>query len=443
MNNKVQLNKFIPIIFIETYLILTLLIFKFGPINYYIEYPFLFWGYIFSYHFAMIFGYIIGTKVTFKIKKNTLLNTQMSLFSVKMIIGLAVVSSIMSMKQFTLIQIFNPFFIYESVMEGLLNPGEAYTNKMASVAEGVGNKAFNIFLFTIAFSKIICIPVIILNWNRLSYLLRAIGIFATLLPVLSAISNGTNKSIFDFFIYYFASLCAIVAYNKVNMGKFKLYEYKFFTSLILISFVGAFLFFGLTIGQRGGSVAYLLDISTLDHISLDNYSQNFDTYGYVWYVYTWFSNYLVQGYYGLALSMSFDFDTTYGFGHSVFLMRQFEFLTGIDLAVLTYQHKINPYWGEFSQWHSFYAHIANDFHFAGVTFVCLVLGYFIARVWIRFLFFSDLISYLFVPLIFLLVIFIPANNQVFGLLDTISTFFILYLLWIMRGRSFFRGKNYV
>tara|TARA_Y100000766_G_C18912776_1_gene609300 strand:- start:1146 stop:2471 length:1326 start_codon:yes stop_codon:yes gene_type:complete len=440
-----KFNNFLPIIFIEVYLVITLIIFVFGPVNYYIEFPLLFWGYILVYHAAMIMGYFLGTKININFSKKKILNNQMSLSTVKIIIALAAISSVVSMKQFTLGQLLNPFFLYESVVEGLLNPGEAYTNKMVLVQENVSNKAFNALLFTIAFTKIICIPVVVLNWGRLSTLFKFFAIFATILPVLSAISNGTNKSIFDFFIYYFASLLAILVYNRVNVGTFRISDYKFFSNMILVSFFGAFIFFGLTIGQRGGSVAYLIDTSTLSHISLNNYDENYDKYGYFWYVYTWFSNYLVQGYYGFALSLGMDFDSTFGFGNSVFLMRQFEFLTGIDLSLLTYQNKIDPFWDEYSQWHSFYAHFANDFHFAGVTLVSFVLGYFIARVWIRFLHYSDLISYLLIPVLFLLVVFIPANNQVFGLLDTFSTFFFLFILWVIGGRkiNFFNRKNNV
>jgi hypothetical protein len=122
-------------------------------------------------------------------------------------------------------------------------------------------------------------------------------------------------------------------------------------------------------------------------------------------------------------------------------MRQFDFLTGIDLSTLTYQHKISPFWGEHTQWHSFYSHFANDVHFAGVPFICFIFGYFFARVWVRFIINSDLVSFLFIPLLFLLVIFIPANNQIFGLLNTFSTFSILFLFWFLKLRKIriFRG----
>jgi len=438
---KIRLSSFAPIIFIEAYLILTLVIFSVGPINYHIESPLLFWGFIVSYHLFMVLGYVLGAKASFKMPTKNLLHSQMSIFSVKIIIGLAIVSSIMSMKQFTIGQIFNPYFLYDSVLEGLTNPGDAYTSKMSSVANSGSNKAFNILLFSIAFSKIICIPIIVLNWTRLSSGLKAIGLFATLLPVISAVSNGTNKAVFDFFIYYLGSLAAVFIYNRVKLGSYNFGSYKFFVVLVTMSMVGAFVFFGASIGQRGGSVVYLANLSPLGHISLVNYTQNFNDYGNLWYVYTWFSNYLVQGYYGFSLSLGQEFDSTFGFGNSVFLMRQFEFLTSIDLSVFTYQHKISPNWHEFAQWHSFYAHFANDVHFAGVAVVCFILGFFIARVWIRFLVHSDLISFLLIPLLFLLVIFIPANNQIFGLLDTMSAFFVLFLIWFVRGRKirFLRG----
>ena len=230
---KIRLSRFAPIIFIEAYLILTLVIFSVGPIDYHIDSPFLFWGFIVSYHIFMVLGYTLGAKTKLEMPEKDLLHSQMSIFSVKIIVCLAIVSSIMTMKQFTIEQLFNPFFIYESVLEGITNPGDAYTSKMAAETSSGGNKIFNILLFLIAFSKIICIPIIVLNWTRLSFGLKAVGLFATLLPVLSAVSNGTNKSVFDFFIYYSGSLLAIFAYNRAKLGSYNVGNYKFFVAIVV------------------------------------------------------------------------------------------------------------------------------------------------------------------------------------------------------------------
>ena len=51
---------FIPILFLEVYLIITLLIFEFGPVSYHVELPFLFWGFMFIYLCSFLMGYIVA-----------------------------------------------------------------------------------------------------------------------------------------------------------------------------------------------------------------------------------------------------------------------------------------------------------------------------------------------------------------------------------------------
>ena len=142
----------------------------------------------------------------------------------------------------------------------------------------------------------------------------------------------------------------------------------------------------------------------------------------------WLSTYIVQGYYGFSLALSKDFTTTFGVGNSPFLSRQFEWLTGIDIHTRTYQYKINNYWGETEQWHSFYSHMANDFHFLGVAVVLFVIGFLMAITWKAIVKYHNYYALLLLPLYFVMFVFMPANNQVFGFIETLSTYMIFNFL---------------
>ncbi len=425
----------------QIYLTITLLIFEFGPIDYYVEYPLIFWGFIFIYQVSFLFGYVVST---ISLKKN--FNPKLELGSdlpdkyIWAFIALSLMASVLSIKQLSMLEIFNPFALYDALMAGLLNPGEQYTLKMESVGTSTGNKFLNIVLFFIAFSKIIVIPIIVATWHRISLTMKVLGLFATLLPVISSISNGTNKSVFDFVIYFGSSLLAYFAYNYYSYSKFKFGQQKFFIFVSLFGFVGALTFFGQTIGQRGGSVAYIENISPLGHIKLVDYYLNYQEYGMFWYIYTWLSNYLVQGYYGFSLSLNQEFTSTFGFGNSTFLMRQVYWLTGVDLQPRTFQNKIDPWWGESAQWHSFYAHFANDFHFVGVSLVCFLIGFYMSRVWASVINRASIFGFCLMPIFTILFVFVPANNQVFGLLDTFSAFTLISLFWYFFGRNKFFCK---
>ncbi len=110
-------------------------------------------------------------------------------------------------------------------------------------------------------------------------------------------------------------------------------------------------------------------------------------------------------------------------------------VTGYDLSVRTFQYKIDSYWGETEQWHSFYSQMANDFHFIGVAFIMFFLGFLLSKVWLSVLFYDSFYGKMLIPLFAILVIFIPANNQVFGFAPTLSYFIIVLWLWFFEYKK--------
>lgn len=341
----------------------------------------------------------------------------------------ALIASLLGFKgSSSFFDLLNPIFWFDSALSGIQNPGEAYSEKMRRVTSSKdGNLLLSSLLFILAFSKVLIIPALVYLWERLGNFSRYFAFFVTLLPVLNALSNGTNKHIFDFAIFYSSSLAVYFIYHYYRYGSFGARKRKFFLLLFLFSAIGAFSFFGSAMGERGGDVSYIETVSKLGHISVKDYENIGDNFLYITYV--WLTTYVVQGYYGFSLALSQDFTSTLGFGNSPFLMRQFERFTGTNLSDLTYQHKIDAWWGETSQWHSFYSQFANDFHFLGVTFVCIILGFYLSRLWISVIDNSNFYAMLLMPLFVLMIIFIPANNQVFGFLETFSAFWIASILW--------------
>ena len=148
--------------------------------------------------------------------------------------------------------------------------------------------------------------------------------------------------------------------------------------------------------------------------------------------------YLVQGYYGFSLIFDVDWSWTYGFGNSEFLQRQFQLLSGVDISGLTYQAKVDSFWGKSAQWHSFYSQIANDVGILGLIPFMGLLGYYISYTWHRAVYRNNFYSAALLPIFAILVIFIPANNQIFGFIDTFSYFFVVSFcqLGLSKKRSY-------
>jgi hypothetical protein len=436
---------YVPILLVEIYLIFTLLLFSFGPIDYYLQESLIFWWYIVFYHIAMILGYVVATlpwnnrieKIAVVTKSHDKCHER-NRTRIRFLILIAFFAFLIAQKNATNSDSLIPVDFISSITNGLSKSYEQYILTHENMEGYAGDKFLNIIYFFVAFTMIILIPIIVFYWREISVVDRVVAIAVTFLPVLSGIASGTNKRLFDFVIFYGSSLALYFIGSHYRNGKSVVKWKGFFIGLILLMlFAAAIWFFGSAMLGRGGDPSYLESTSPLGHIKIDKGYLNSGEDSFFSYIYVWFSYYLVHGYYGFSQSISQEFTSTFGFGNSQFLMRQFEWLTGYDLMRYTYQHKIDSVWGETAQWHSLYSYIANDFHFFGVIVWNFVMGFFISKVWKSFLDDDNLYAKFLMPLFVMIIIFTPANNQVFGYLETFSTFFFSSLLWFA---SVYKGR---
>ena len=225
---KIKLIYFIPLLFLQLYLIFTLLIFQFGPINYNIKNAELFWSLIFLYHFCYLAGYIISYIIYIKKNNNFSCvkpNSSKSINWLFIIMALAFLNSIILQSNIWEL-ITNPENALDNFFQSILNPGDSYTEMMNKYIETESsNKIYNIILFFISFSKIIIIPLLVFNWRKISKKVRIIAIFLSLIPVIISITHGKNKGVFDFFILYASSFILLYFYNKYNFLELK-YKYR-------------------------------------------------------------------------------------------------------------------------------------------------------------------------------------------------------------------------
>jgi hypothetical protein len=187
--------------------------------------------------------------------------------------------------------------------------------------------------------------------------------------------------------------------------------------------------------QRGGSFDYFINSSTLGDISVsvDDIDTNSSIVEYFNYSLVWMNFYVTQGYYGFSLILDKEFKWTYGFGNSAFLQRQLYLVTGIDVSPDTYQRRNDHVWGEYSMWHSFYGQIANDFSPYGIIILMFFIGWYFGKVWMSILLHNSFYGAALMPIFAIMFIFFPANNQVFGYIDSISYFFFISLFWFFEN----------
>ena len=147
------------------------------------------------------------------------------------------------------------------------------------------------------------------------------------------------------------------------------------------------------------------------------------------------THYLVQGYYGFGLALNESTMVLTGLGIKISFEQTALF--DEDIADRTYQSKISDI-GMQTVNGTAYAEFANDVHFIGVGFVMWVLFFWMAVTWKLGAGYGFREALYFVPLHAILVIFLPANNQVFGFLDTLSAYVFLSLAICIRAKVSFR-----
>jgi len=425
---KSFMKKYLPLILVEIYLLTTLLLYFFGIVEFRGHNTTLFLMLMFIYHSAFILGYYISIK-TYKFNKIKIDKKFSSKFFY-LSLFCALLSVLGSYQNLMLAPSIIPYDLFNDLVRGVSEPGMVYSDRMNAMSEGItsNSRVFNVISIFFAFFKLFFIFLFLYFWSDLSFFKKFLVLIYSFLFISSGVSSGTNSVIFIFFIFSASSLL-VIFFLRSNISFLKVWPFMGSGLLIPIGY------FGYLMSKRGGGFEYFSSTSPLGDITVSSVTPNLDSFfDFYYYAFVWLNYYLVQGYYGFSLILDLDLNWTFGFGSSDFLQRQFLILTGIDISGSTFQARVSEYWSS-AQWHSFYGQVANDFGFIGVSIVMFVLGYFLSRVWASVIYNNSFYGISLLPIFVLMFIFFPANNQVFGYIDTISYFLFMSLFWFFEDKK--------
>ena len=422
-----RLKIYLPLVAVEVYLISTLLLLAFGPVRFSIHDFYYFFFLMLAYHIYFCAGYILAIKTrqnghwkkTFKNNFSKLFFNFLAIF--------ALFSVLNSYKNLTLSSSIIPWDVIESFRRGLSEPGLVYTERMVILQEqeGASNRFFNIISIFYSFTKYLFIFYSLNYWTFLNIFNKVIFFLFCFLFLAAGVSAGTNSAIFLFTFYAAISILVLAFLNKNR------YRYLFL-ALCGFSILVPLYYFGFIMSQRGGEVTYFAGTSPLGDISIRDGARFTDgsELPFVYYTFVWLNYYLVQGYYGFSLILSQDWQFTFGAGNSAFLQRQVSLISGFDISTITFQRKISDVWHESAQWHSFYGQFANDFGKVGLVGFMLSLGFVFGRVIISAVEDRSFYAKSLIPIFAIMFIFFPANNQIFGYIDTLSFSLMVGVLWM-------------
>ncbi|HEY4317556.1 MAG TPA: hypothetical protein VGN04_08135 [Herbaspirillum sp.] len=423
------------------YLIGSLLLCRYGPI----DWPIRNWDKLWAFNAVYLLMFLIGYAVALRQRHwwtgrgNVSASDDFTRRFFWPILACAALVVLIGHRNFTYAPSYLPTTLFSNFTFGLTHPLEAYLYKLSDEARRnfSGNPSVTLLFGVLAFSKLVLVYMLVSGWPQLSRLKKVLGVTVAIFPVVSGVCVGTNKPVFDV-AFVFLSMIFACVFITPRAERLKFINAR--RALILLSaffFVFAGWYFQQTMNARAPGLVYAKNLSSTTRVvRIEPQVQGFCESSGEWVakgcsLFSMGTIYLTQGYYGMSLSVDIPLQTTYGLGNSKFIVDALLKYQGIDLAPRTFQQKINGQWSATGQWHSAYSQWANDVGFPGVAFVMLVLGFYACAIWSSALATHNAIAVCSIPLLATLIIFIPANNQVFNIFESLASFIVLFIAWVI------------
>lgn len=274
-------------------------------------------------------------------------------------------------------------------------------------------------------------------WPYLSRYSKILAVGTGLIFFIFSAFRGTDKETGDLLILSLVGLSSRLAYMHINVmpiSKIKLIKYITGAFVLFIIFAALFVF--RKSERLGGFVSFCFyaDVACFETVGDSNILQilNFGT--------AMLSSYLVQGYYGLSLALDLDYHWTWGLGHSqplqtiasIFVDSKGIYEQGLMAQLRTVG------WDDKYVWSSIFPGWASDLTFYGVPFLFLIIGAVYGRSWASLIRGKSISAVVVFSLFTMLVLYIPANNQLTQSFDLYFT----ALFWLF-AFSFSGVKRYV
>ena len=420
----------VPIIFFEAYLNLSVVLFATGPWPWPVTNPLNLYLYLAAAHLALLFGYRQGIDYA---KIRLLLHNSGSIDWVKL--SLVVNLLLLGPTSFARSGDFIP-----NVVFGFSNPGEAY--QVAFQRSSIGGWWVYIEYVRILLAPLIALafPCVIGTWRVRSVYEKVAIVFIAAYGVAIYISIGTNKAIVDTVLLLPWMLFLAIRTGGVRLSRKRLFQ--LLIAIVLGVFL-AFLFFGNGQIQREGGVASgrTFGPPILIDTELGNWTTVLFPETFQIYIES-LLRYLGQGYYALSRTMLLDFDSLYGAGNSIFLSKNVESIFGIhDFSMTSFPGKLETAegWGMMTLWDSIYPWIASDVGFIGSLFVIYFIGKYFAMSWYYSVRNMDFLSIAIFAYFIIMLFYFPANNQLMQNGESAVGFLILLFIW--RLKMFFFTVN--
>ena len=246
---------------------------------------------------------------------------------------------------------------------------------------------------------------------------------------LLAIGTGTSRNMANLVLF---GLFARAMLGAVSARRRKASPWTWLLWGLLA--VGFFLYFAATQLSREGFVA-LAGLQAFGGSHIESLSYRTGSESFLLKGLESVARYLCQGYFVLGLALEHDGGATFPFGHSMFLARRADMALGGDFYLaMSLPGRIESAtgWDYFRAWHSIYPWLMSDLGVAGTALAMAIFGALAMLALAVALTRNDALSKLPLFLMFLLVIYVPANNQLAQSPETYAAFWVAVAILLVR-----------
>lgn len=428
-----QVNRSLPLrimLFLQIYLISTVLFFILGPVRWPTMNEFWLYAMVISFQFILGIGYFYGMRTRmvihsgklnsfyFVIKHFNLICITAVLLNLLYLIRIYLLLPALSIKEIILLGVSNRGLLYQSI------------NKITtSSIDMFGGRELAIAIALCGPITVAVLPLLVVYYKRLNTSSKVFGFIAIGTQILLAISTGRNEGLFSLGIIFLSALILQKRYIRKlsKLDKFKLISSLFIIIILLIQF-----FSSTMLNRTQGSYSIGLKNIPINTISQHKNELLRKIEATIIYL----DIYLTEGYYGMSLASTLPWEPTFGFGYSSYLRDNIEEYLGFDIRSRTFMKRAEIYgWDASANWHTAYTWLANDFHWIGVFIIMFFLGKLIAMVYKDAYANQNPIAIVLFSLLIMFVFFIPANNKVFAQADTFTAFWFCLIVWTITKKS--------
>jgi hypothetical protein len=357
MNLIKQKGIYFPIIVLLSWLSLTILSFAFGPYQYKLIKPFVFYSYLVLIHLALFIGYFYGQK-----KEGYGLRLKFNYYkTIEITIIISIIYVIIKL-------ILTKGGDIRNLHEVFRNTQEVY--HYSSFKHSNFFSYLDIFFFPLS---VFAITNAIYSNNKLRLPFRMCVYIMILISIGTSIGSATRAGIMEFFVLTFAALLLSIYQNNFVFTTF----HKIIAIIIVATSIGGFFFYSnVLIVKRNG-------VPIINPLTNEPVKENYFLYKVTpQYLIPTINNtsfYLSHSYYQLnkALNMPFK-GIGFGLSNSYFIMDNLEQYTGWSWPKeISYGCRLDKDagMGYGAYWSTFYTWIASDVTFPGTIVIIFFIGF--------------------------------------------------------------------